>query len=40
MVLELLARAVFYQTDKYMALFSPKDYAIGNKFRNWHEAEE
>jgi hypothetical protein len=31
---------VIYQTAKYMALFSPKGYAIGNKFRKWLEAEE
>ena len=27
------ACAVIHQTAKYMALFSPKGYAIGNKFR-------
>ena len=40
MVLESPACAVIYQTAKYMALFSPKGYAIGNKFRKCLKAEE
>ena len=40
MVLESPACAVIYQTAKDLALFSPKGYAIGNKFRKWLEAEE
>ena len=40
MVVESPACAVIYQTAKYMALFSPKGNAIGNKFRRWLEAEE
>ena len=43
MVLESPAWAVIDQiSDRqvYMALFSPKGYAIGNKFRKWLEAEE
>ena len=40
MVLESPACAVIYKCAEYMALFSLKGYAIGNKFRKWLEAEE